>query len=121
MAVLRWVLLFLVGSVLDNLLTYRYVVLEHRFAEVNPFAAPFVYSRPLYTWFLRDAVGLLAVLGLYLAARAALERLRPGWGSRATAVVAVPAIARIAPVVHNVLLLLFGIESPLTLPYRLLS
>jgi len=132
---LRWlrlaVVLYSLGALGDNLLTYKYVVVERRFYEANPFTAPRVYTQPLWMWFLYDLAAfvfaLVAALGYYRlmlwlsrrdppSRRARILRV----ASKYWAIVLFISIIRFLPVIHNVLLIYFGIETPLSeLPYFL--
>ena len=131
---MRWlrisVALYAAGSVLDNLLTWWFVVIEKRFYEANPFAAPYVYTEPLYMWFVRDALFFLFVVAIgfgyrYLMdflsrrdppdVRAKVLRVASRWW----VIPLVAAVLRILPVIHNTLALL-GIETPLPRVYDLL-
>ena len=127
------ILLFAVGSVTDNLMTYWLVVVRGVFSEANPFVAPFIYSQPLYMWFLRDfaflALIIVASLGykklmLYLsgneppARRARVVKVASYYWVPVFTVSAV----RILPVIHNVLLITTGYESPLPkIPFYMLG
>ena len=114
--------IYVLGAVLDNLLTYRYVVLERVFVEANPLAVERVYTAPLWLWFVEDFAVYLAVLAmvcgycrlcLYAARRKPSKRewfikeARVSWW-----ILVAAAIMRLLPVVHNTLVLLFGIETP---------
>jgi len=100
------------------------VVVTGRYREANPFAAPFIVQ-PLYMWFLRDfaflALAVAASLGcrkliLWLSRndppprRARIARA----ASRYWVIVFATSTVRLLPMIHNLLLLLFGYESPLT-------
>jgi len=126
---LKWlwtaVVLYVLGAVGDNLLTYRYVVVEHRFVEANPFVAPRVYSQPLWLWFVYDFVALAITFAITFGCyklivwlsrndppmrRARVLRI----ASKYWTIVMVAGVVRFMPVVHNLLLLCFGYESPLS-------
>ena len=130
---LRWVagsaILFAAGSVVDNLLTYWFVVAEGRFFEANPFTAPFIYSQPLYMWFVRAVLFYLFAVAIGLVYRYLMHFLSRGYppdvraealkmASRWWVIPFVVAVIRILPVIHNTLALL-GIETPLPRVYDL--
>ena len=119
------ILLFVAGSVADNLMTYWLVVARGVYSEANPFVAPFIYSQPLYMWFVRDfaflALIIAASLGykqlmLYLSRndppskRARINRI----ASRYWIIVLTVATIRLLPAIHNVLVVATGYESPLS-------
>lgn len=115
------VLLYVVGATGDNLLTYWFVVVRRDFYEANPFVAPFIYSHPLYMWFLRDLAALALVIALALGYRKIILTLSPPnrarlfrIASKYWIIVLAASIARILPVIHNLLLIFFGIETPLS-------
>ena len=63
------VLLFVAGSVTDNLMTWWFVICTGRYVELNPFMCDFITSYPLWVWFLRDLAGFAAVVLASLAFR----------------------------------------------------
>jgi len=109
-------LAFTLGSVLDNVLTYEYVVAEGRFSEANPFLKEFIYIRPLWMWFLRDFTFLAAVTvtlwGLYRISALTSPRASAVL-SRWWVVLVVLSMLRILPAVHNLILVATGYETPL--------
>jgi len=122
------VIIYIFGTISDDLLTYKYVVVDHRLVEATPFARNFVYSEPLWMWFVRDfvflAIAIAIALGyrkliLYLsrndppARKDKLERL----ASKYWVILLVVAVIRMLPGIHNTLLVVFGWESPLTRLY----
>jgi len=118
------IILFIIGSLGDNFLTYKYVVLERKFFEANPFTAPRVYTQPLWMWFIYDFAGLLLTLAIafgYYKLMLWLSRRDPPWkrarivriASKYWLIVLIVAVLRFSPVVHNLLLICFGYESPL--------
>jgi len=126
------IVLFLLGSLGDNLLTYKYIVLEHRFSEANPIAESRIFVQPLWMWFVYDFVDLVITLGLafgYYRLMLWYSRKKPLWkrkkilkiASKYWIIVFVVAIIRVLPVIHNVLLLCFGIETPLPKPLYVLG
>lgn len=123
------VALFIIGSIGDNLLTYKYVVVEGVYGEANPFTASRIFSQPLWMWFVYDFAGLVAVVALALGYRVLmlwLSRRDPLWrrerirriASKYWVIVMVVAGIRLLPVVHNLLILAFGVESPLPVVNR---
>ena len=63
------VLLYVAGSVTDNLMTWWFVTCTGRYVELNPFMRGFITSYPLWVWFLRDLAGFAAVVFASLAFR----------------------------------------------------
>jgi len=132
---LKWLrlaaVLYAIGAIGDNLLTYKYVVVEHRFYEANPFTAPRVYTQPLWMWFIYDFIGFVLALAIafgYYKLMHWLSRRDPPSrrarvlriASKYWVIVLVISVIRFLPVIHNVLLVFFGIETPLSeLPYFL--
>ena len=131
---MRWLLLssifYVIGSIIDNLTTYWLVIVEGRFQEANPFIAPFIYTQPLYMWFIRDALFFLLIVAIalgcrylidYLSRRDPPERRARNLkiASRWWIIVLVASIARLYPVAHNCLVLM-GFEPPLPNAYNLL-
>jgi len=119
------VLLFVAGSVADNLMTYWLVVVRGDFLEANSFTAPFIYSQPLYMWFVRDFAFLVLIIAaslgykqlmLYLSRndppskRAKIIRI----ASRYWVIVLTVATIRLLPAIHNALVIVVGYESPLS-------
>jgi len=126
---LATVLLFAVGSATDNLMTYWLVVVRGDFCEANPFVASFVYSQPLYMWFVRDFVFLALTIAISLGCKRLILWLsrsdppsrRAGIAKMAFRhwiIVLTVAVARLLPAIHNVLLVATGYESPLPLIYN---
>ena len=120
------VLLFVVGSIADNLMTYWLVVVRGDFFEANPFTAPFIYSQPLYMWFVRDFAFLTLIIAaslgykqlmLYLSRNDPLSRRARiiRIASRYWVIVLTVAAVRLLPAIHNVLVVATGYESPLSL------
>jgi len=118
------VLLFVIGSVGDNLTTYWMVVVTGRYREANPFAAPFIVQ-PLYMWFLRDFAFLALAVAASLGCRELilwLSRNNPPprrariirAASRYWIIVFAVGIVRLLPMIHNLVLLGTGYESPLS-------
>lgn len=103
--VLACLAVFTVGSILDNVMTYYFVVLEGRFAELNPLSRSFIHTYPLIMWFLRDYLGFALVILLALITRRLLK-VSTWW-----LVMAIPSVVRILPVIHNISLLL-GYDTP---------
>ena len=99
--------LFSVGSVLDNLLTYYYVVVMGTYTELNPLASDFILTQPLPMWFIRDYIGFTLIFLLSLMVRKLL-RVGTWW-----VVVFVPSLIRLLPAVHAVLMLFLEYDSPL--------
>ena len=126
------VLLFTAGSVADNLMTYWWVVVRGDFSEANPFVVSFIYSQPLYMWFLRDFAVLVLVIFTSLCCKKLilyLSRSDPPL-KRAKAlrvaswhwvIVLTVALIRFSAVIHNTLVVTIGYESPLTSLYKFLS
>ena len=120
------IILFIIGSLGDNFLTYKYVVLERKFFEANPFTAPRVYTQPLWMWFVYDFIALALTLAVAFGYRnlmvwlsrndSPMKRARVlRIASKYWVIVMVVAVVRFMPVVHNLLLLCFGYESPLSI------
>jgi len=116
--------LFALGSLGDNLLTYKYIVLERRFYEANPIVAARIYTQPLWIWFIYDFIGFMVALALafgYYRLMHLLSRRDPPWkrervlriASKYWVIVLGVAIVRFLPVIHNILVICFGIETPL--------
>ena len=63
------VVLYVAGSVSDNLMTWWFVVHTGKFVELNPFMRGFIASYPLWVWFLRDLAGFAAIVFASLAFR----------------------------------------------------
>ena len=120
------VILYALGAVGDNLFTYKYVVVEHRFIEANPFTAPRIFTQSLWVWFVYDFIALALTLVIAYGIRRLLlwlSRNDPlpvkariaGIASKYWVIIMVVGIVRFLPVIHNLLLLLFGYESPLSI------
>ena len=120
------VILYVLGAVGDNLFTYRYVVIEQKLFEANPFTAPRIYTQPLWVWFVYDFIALALTLVIAYGIRRLLlwlSRNDPppvkariaGIASKYWVIIMVVGIVRFLPVIHNLLLLLFGYESPLSI------
>ena len=118
------ILLFVAGSVADNLLTYWLIFIRGDCFEANPFAAPFIYTQPLWMWFLRDFLGLGLIVAVSFAVKCFVlflaEKTPPPSRGRIARVaskywiiVLISAVARMLPAIHNMLLAVFGYESPL--------
>jgi len=124
------VVLFVLGAVGDNLFTYKYVVVEHRFYEANPFTAPRIFTQPLWIWFVYDFIALVLTLAIaygYYKFMVWLSRNDPPLrrarilriASKYWVIVFVVAVIRFLPLIHNLLLLCFGYESPLSVMIEL--
>lgn len=111
--------LYVIGALGDNIFTYYYVCVLGVFSEANPFRAHQVYTQPLWMWFIRDLLMLAIAIALTFLYKKLMERdtrtLR--LADRAWVILAVVAITRFIPVVHN-LLVLFGVRSPLADIYK---
>jgi len=118
------VVVYTIGAVYDYLLTYEYVVVKGEFVELNPFMKNFIYTAPLWMWFLRDFLFLGIIVAFALGLRylilssskneppmvkAKLERI----ASKYWVIVAAVAVVRLLPGIHNTLLIVFGFETPL--------
>jgi len=100
--ILACLAVFTVGSILDNVMTYYFVVLEGRFAELNPLSRSFIHTYPLIMWFLRDYLGFTFVVLLALVVKRLLK-VGAWW-----LVIAVPSVTRVLPVIHKLL----GYDTP---------
>ena len=119
---------YLAGALIDDVLTYLYVKLWGMYAEANPVIVMFWLDKPLWLWILRELFGLI----LAVAASVAYRRLADILIGRAekpspralrllTAMrrawmwpLALAAVIRCLPAIHNILLIAFGYESPLS-------
>jgi len=121
-------MVYILGTVCDYLLTYKYVVVEGRFMEANPFLRDFIYVNPLWMWFLRDFLFLVLIVAAALGCRWLIlhlsrneppaRRARLTWiASKYWVIVMAVAVVRLLPGVHNVLLIVFGWGSPLSRLY----
>jgi len=121
-------IVYVLGTAWDYLLTYKYVVVEGRFMEANPFLRDFIYANQLWMWFLRDFLSLVLIVAvawgyrwliLYLSRnKPPARRARLTWiASKYWVIVMVVGIVRLLPGVHNTLLIVFGWESPLSRLY----
>jgi len=112
-------MLYVASSLADNIFTYYYVRVLALLVEANPFRAYQVYTQPLWTWFIRDFI----VLGIAIVVTFAYKKLMERdprtikFANMAWIILAVVAITRFIPVVHN-LLVLFGVRSPLADIYK---
>jgi len=104
------VLIYIVAACADNLLTYYCVVIGDYY-EANPFAAVMVYSQPLWVWFLSDFLVIAAVVGVSYLYYTVFRRYSVV--ARYWLIIFAVAIARLLPVIHNIVLLLTGYETPL--------
>ena len=129
------VAIFAASAAADDALTYYYVKLMGLYEEANPVIAGILASvgDPLHlacTLALREAMGILvaalaslAYRGLIIAlsgkisareakspSRRILEAMRRAW----TWPLWLASIIRLMPVIHNALLIFFGVESPLS-------
>jgi len=121
-------MVYILGTVCDYLLTYKYVVVEGRFTEANPFLRDFIYANPLWMWFLRDFLFLVLIVAAALGYRWLIlylsrneppaRRARLTWIASKYWVIVMAAVAvRLLPGVHDMLLIVFGWESPLSRLY----
>lgn len=108
------VVLFAVGSVVDNLITYYLVVVAGVARELNPLARSFIFTHPLWMWFLRDFIGfaIATIVGLAYWYLIDSSTRRFWW-----VIPLVVGVCRLLPAIHNVLAII-GYETPL---YRLVS
>jgi len=98
MLVALFVVLWVLGSLFDNVTTYIGVHVLG-FAEANRVQAYVVYNTPIYVWFAIDAAAMLFVYGVYRL----VYRLN---GPLSRIFLMVCAAVRIVPVIRNILVLL---------------
>ena len=116
---------YVLGAIIDNVLTYLYAVKVGLYREANPLRAPLVYGYPLWCWFLVDFACLAFILSVSLLYRRmvlrfackevdANKRRRHLWLAEKWWIApAIMASLRLLPVIHNLLLIYFGVETPL--------
>ena len=106
-------LMYWIGSLVDNMTTWVFVVELGLANEMNPYNL-FVHKRwPLWTWFARDTLFFVAYWPLVVwlggwIKRKGLESGRPATvriGELSWLLLVAAALARLAPAVHNVLFL----------------
>ena len=106
--------LYMAFAAADALLTAELVFGRGLYSELNPFVAGLYERYGVLGPLLADAMALLALYCFALAAR----ELLPAAPRRAWLVIPAAAVAaRALPVVHNVLLHLAGVETPLAQLY----
>ena len=113
------------GSLFDNSTTYIYAVKLGLYREANPLRIPVVYGYPLWMWFLVDFACLALILVASLLYRRMVlkfadkeanpkRRARHLWLAEKWWIApAIMASLRLLPVIHNLLLIYFGFETPL--------
>ena len=111
---------YVASSLGDNIFTYYYVRVLGTLIEANPFRAYQVYTQPLWTWLIRDFLVLGVAIALTFAYKRLMERdpRTIKLADKAWIILAVVAITRFIPIIHNVLSL-YGIDSPLDDVYRI--
>jgi len=110
-----FIILYIVGALVDDVLTYRYVVELRMFAEANPTNIFVNSGLPLWAWIAIDMFILLAILAMYRLYIAYMDRRGVGRIGRIVAYASLASLTaiRMLPAIHNTLLLFFGIETPL--------
>jgi len=110
-----FIILYIVGALLDDMLTYRYVVELRMFAEANPTNIFVNSGLPLWTWIAVDMLILLAILALHKLYITYMDRRGVGRIGRIVAYASLASLTaiRMLPAIHNVLLIFFGIETSL--------
>ena len=115
-------LIYYFGATADNLLTYFYVKLWGLYAEANPIIAVYWMDKPLWTWMVRDLAVLLLAILVCISYRRLVDFLIST--NRPSTILAytrrcwllplyLVAVVRCLPAVHNILLIFFGVETPL--------
>ena len=116
-------LMYIFGALVDNLLTYFYVKLWGIYLEANPIVMLYWINMPLWTWLMRELAGLLIALSASIAYRKFADYLiSKSYPSRILTLLRrawlwpfyLAATLRCLPAIHNVLLILFNVETPLT-------
>jgi len=108
-------ILYIVGALADDLITYRYVVELRMFGEANPTNIFVNSGLPLWAWIAIDMLILLAILALHKLYITYMDRRGVGRIGRIIAYASLASLTaiRTLPAVHNILLIFFGIETSL--------
>lgn len=122
--------IYLVGALVDDALTYLYVKLWGIYAEANPIIALHLLDKPLWMWGLKELAGVAIAVAMCFGYRGLIESLiarisnpkpskacmkilncmKDGW----LWPLWLAAVIRLLPAIHNVLLIFFNVESPLS-------
>ena len=124
-------LAYISGALVDNMLTYLYVGLWGLYVEANPVIALYWMDRPPWMWMARDLAGLLIALLASVSYRKFMDLLISVSGPNMVLScmrgvwlwpLCLAAIIRCLPIVHNLLLIFFGVETPLAdIIYRIFA
>ncbi|MEM3907434.1 MAG: hypothetical protein QXZ17_11325 [Nitrososphaerota archaeon] len=116
-------LTYIFGALVDDLLTYFFVKLWKIYAETNPVIVFFWMNTPFWIWFLGDLTGLLIAflasiiyqkLSDHLISKSCPNRLLVFMRKNWLCPLYMATFIRCLPAIHNTLLVLFNIETPLT-------
>lgn len=116
-------LTYIFGALVDDLLTYFFVKLWRIYAETNPVIVFFWMNMPFWIWFLRDLTGLFIAflastiyqkLSDYLISKSCPNKLLVFMRKIWLWPLYMATFIRCLPAVHNILLVFFNVETPLT-------
>lgn len=112
-------LLYIFASALDISTTY-YNINFLGYRELNPHTTYiiYIYDYPLWIWFLRDLTVWVLIVFTAVGMKKLIEWIgkrigNPGFSSRSRhyhIIMWLPAITRLVPGIHNLLLAVYGIE-----------
>jgi len=120
----------LAGALVDDVLTYLYVKEWGIYVEANPIIISYWLDKPFWLWILRELVLVAIAIAMSFGYRKFIEYLMAKTSNLKSSKTCMKimnlmkrgwlwplwlaAIIRIMPAFHNILLIFFGVETPLS-------